>query len=635
MDSLRYFVVECHVDGFRFDLASALAREFYEVDRLSAFFDIIHQDPILSQVKLIAEPWDVGAGRLPGRQLPGPLDRVERDLPRRDARLLARPGAASATSRPASPARPISTSSDGRRPFASINFITAHDGFTLARPRLVQRQAQRGERRGATATAPTTTARGTAAPRGRPTTRRSSRSASGSSGTSSRRCFLSQGVPMLLGGDELGRTQRGNNNAYCQDNELSWFDWDRRDRRRLLEFTRRADRGSGTTHPVFRRRDVLRRRRRRAGCRTSGGSGPTAGKMTRRDWAAGRRAALGVFLNGDEIATRTPHGRAGDRRLVPPPLQRALRGRWHSGSRRAASARGWDVELSTAEPDAPERSRRREAACPSSRARSRCSGVSERRATGRRSVPPTGSSSAPELGFRERARARAVPARPRDLAPLPVAVAAGARAARPTATTSSTRGASRTTSAARTPFASSAPAGLGVILDIVPNHMAAVDENAFWRDPELREKFFDVDRAHRLPPPLLRHRRARPACAVEDPEVFEATHAQGARARRARASSTACASTIPTASPTPRGYLGGLRDAGVEHVWVEKILEPGEELRDWPVEGTTGYEFLNDVEALFVDPGAERAARRSTGARPASARSLRRHRGRGQARAGA
>ncbi len=145
MDSLRYWVIECHVDGFRFDLASALAREFYDVDRLSAFFDVIHQDPVLSQVKLIAEPWDVGPGRLPGRQLPGAVVGVERHLPRHDARLLARPGGTPATSPRALTGSTDLYEDDGRDPFASINFITAHDGFTLARPRLLQREAQRGQ----------------------------------------------------------------------------------------------------------------------------------------------------------------------------------------------------------------------------------------------------------------------------------------------------------------------------------------------------------------------------------------------------------------------------------------------------------------------------------------------------------
>ena len=132
MDSLRYWVLEMHVDGFRFDLASALARELYEVDRLGAFFDIIHQDPVLSQVKLIAEPWDLGAGGYQVGQLPGALDRVERQVPRRGAPLLARRRRRRLRAGHAgSPAAAISTSTSGRRPYASINFITAHDGFTL------------------------------------------------------------------------------------------------------------------------------------------------------------------------------------------------------------------------------------------------------------------------------------------------------------------------------------------------------------------------------------------------------------------------------------------------------------------------------------------------------------------------
>ena len=147
MDSLRYFVIECHVDGFRFDLASALAREFYEVDRLSAFFDTIHQDPVLSQVKLIAEPWDVGPGGYQVGNFPvlwAEWNGIYRDTMRDFWRGQA--NVADFASR-------FTGSSDlyqgdGRTPFASINFITAHDGFTLARPRLVQREAQRGERRG-------------------------------------------------------------------------------------------------------------------------------------------------------------------------------------------------------------------------------------------------------------------------------------------------------------------------------------------------------------------------------------------------------------------------------------------------------------------------------------------------------
>ena len=188
MDSLRYWVIECHVDGFRFDLASALARELYDVDRLSAFFDTIHQDPVLSQVKLIAEPWDVGPGGYQVGNFPVlwiEWNGIYRDV---DARLLARRRRASPSSPRASPARATSTRTTAASPFASINFITAHDGFTLARPRLLQREAQRGQPRGQPRRhrrQPLLELRR----RGRrPTTPRSTSCAPASSATSSPRC---------------------------------------------------------------------------------------------------------------------------------------------------------------------------------------------------------------------------------------------------------------------------------------------------------------------------------------------------------------------------------------------------------------------------------------------------------------
>ena len=239
MDSLRYFVTECHVDGFRFDLASALAREFYDVDRLSSFFDVIHQDPVLSQTKLIAEPWDVGPGGYQVGNFPVLWAGVERQVPRLRARLLARRRQPRRARARASPARAISTrtTAAGRR--ASINFVTCHDGFTLAD--LVSYNEKHNE------------ANGEEQPRrlddnrswncgveGPTTTPRSSRCAQRQQRNFLATLFLSQGVPMLLGGDEFGRTQRGNNNAYCQDNEISWFDWELdRQRGRLLDFTQR------------------------------------------------------------------------------------------------------------------------------------------------------------------------------------------------------------------------------------------------------------------------------------------------------------------------------------------------------------------------------------------------------------
>jgi isoamylase len=307
MDSLRYFAVECHVDGFRFDLASALAREFYDVDRLSAFFDIIHQDPILSQVKLIAEPWDVGPGGYQVGNFPilwSEWNGIYRDT----MRDFWRGQSAIADFAQRFTGSSDLYASDGRRPFASINFVTAHDGFTLTD--LVSYNDKHNE--------------ANLEENGDGTDDNRSWNCGAEGPTDDpevvalreqqRRNFLttvllSQGVPMLLGGDELGRTQQGNNNAWCQDNELSWFDWEPSESRdRLLEFTRsliafRED------HPTFRRRSFLTGGRPR-------GSGlpdvwwfrPDGRKMTQRDWGRGEAKTIGVFLNGDEIPTLSPRG---------------------------------------------------------------------------------------------------------------------------------------------------------------------------------------------------------------------------------------------------------------------------------------------------------------------------------------
>jgi isoamylase len=305
MDSLRYFVTECHVDGFRFDLASALAREFYEVDRLSTFFDAIHQDPVISQVKLIAEPWDVGPGGYQVGNFPvlwAEWNGIYRDTVRDFWR--ARANVAQFASRFTGSSDLYQ--SDGREPFASINFVTAHDGFTLRD--LVSYNQKHND------------ANGEAGKDGTDDNRSWNHGLEGPTddpGINALRArqqrnflatlMLSQGVPMLLGGDELGRTQRGNNNAWCQDNELSWFDWSSADAS-LLEFVRELIR-LRRDHPVFRRATFLTGRETR-------GSGlpdvwwfrPDGRRMTQRDWRREDAFALGVFLNGDEIPSRTPHG---------------------------------------------------------------------------------------------------------------------------------------------------------------------------------------------------------------------------------------------------------------------------------------------------------------------------------------
>jgi len=302
MDSLRYFVIDCHVDGFRFDLASALAREFYDVDRLSAFFDVIHQDPVLSQVKLIAEPWDVGPGGYQVGNFPilwsewnGMYRDTMRDFWRGRATL------ADFASRFGGSADLYQT--DGRQPFASINFITAHDGFTLRD--LVSYNEKHND------------ANGEGNRDGTDDNRSWNSGAEGSTDDPSinalrarrQRSFLatlllSQGVPMLLGGDEWGRSQGGNNNAWCQDNEISWFDWSACDLellafvKRLVELRRR--------HPVFHRATFFGGRGERLPdvwwMRSDGR------RMTRRDWENPDARAIGVFLNGDELAIKAPDG---------------------------------------------------------------------------------------------------------------------------------------------------------------------------------------------------------------------------------------------------------------------------------------------------------------------------------------
>ncbi|MBI1735371.1 MAG: glycogen debranching protein GlgX [Candidatus Rokubacteria bacterium] len=259
MDSLRYWVVDMHVDGFRFDLAPALAREFHDVDRLSAFFDVVHQDPVISQVKLIAEPWDLGAG---GYQVGNfPVGWAEwngryRDAIRRywrgDGRQLAEL------------AYRLTGSSDlyqddGRRPYASVNFVTAHDGFTLRD--LVSYDGKHNEANGDDnrdgADENFSWNGGVEGPSG---DREVEALRERRIRTFLATLLLSQGVPMLLGGDEIGRTQGGNNNAYCRDDETSWFDWTVEGRaQRLLDFTRRLIRFR-RAHPEFRRRKFFQGR---------------------------------------------------------------------------------------------------------------------------------------------------------------------------------------------------------------------------------------------------------------------------------------------------------------------------------------------------------------------------------------
>ncbi len=306
MDSLRYWVLEMHVDGFRFDLASALARELHEVDRLSAFFDLIHQDPVVSQVKLIAEPWDVGEGGYQVGNFPvlwsewnGRFRDTARDFWRGEPRTLA------------DFAYRLTGSSDlyegtGRRPYASINLVTAHDGFTLAD--LVAYNEKHNGANGEDNRDGESSNRswncGAEGPTHDPGIRRLRRQQQRNLLAT---MLLAQGVPMMLGGDEIGRTQGGNNNAYCQDTPVSWYDWAAADEP-LLAFTAQL---------IALRRDhpVLHRRRFFQGQPIHGSElldiewFTTAGvEMEEEHWGHDHVRDLGVLLSGDAIPSRGERG---------------------------------------------------------------------------------------------------------------------------------------------------------------------------------------------------------------------------------------------------------------------------------------------------------------------------------------
>jgi isoamylase len=306
MDSLRYWVLEMHVDGFRFDLASALARELHDVDRLAAFFDLVQQDPVVSQVKLIAEPWDVGEGGYQVGNFP-PLWTEWNGKYRDTVRDYWRGGYAAM---PEFASR-LTGSSDlyahsNRRPIASINFVTCHDGFTLSD--LVAYDHKHNDANGEANRDGTDDNRSWNCGHEGPT----DDPAINALRARQRRnflatLFLSQGVPMLSHGDELGCTHGGNNNAYCQDNELTWISWNRENDD--LEFMRTLAR-LRREHPVFRRRRFFEGRRV-DGARLGDivWFTPHGGEMTDADWHAGHAKSLGVFLNGEAITEPDPRGR--------------------------------------------------------------------------------------------------------------------------------------------------------------------------------------------------------------------------------------------------------------------------------------------------------------------------------------
>jgi glycogen operon protein len=337
------------VDGFRFDLAATLARQFHEVDRLSAFFDLVQQDPVVSQVKLIAEPWDLGDGGYQVGNFPplwaewnGRYRDTVRDFWRSEGGEV--PEFASRLTGSADLYQ-----DDGRRPIASVNFVTAHDGFTLHD--LVAYDGKHNE------------ANGEENRDGADDNRSWNCGAEGESDdpeinalrARQRRnilatLLLSQGVPMIAHGDELGRTQRGNNNAYCQDNELSWIDWDNADQD-LLEFTRSVT-ALRAAHPVLRRRRFFFGDRSHSPrsimpdiewFRTDGR------EMTDEDWSSGFAKSLGVYLNGAAITEPDEHGR----RVADDSFLMLFNAHWEPLEFAVPDTRFgelWSVALDTADP---------------------------------------------------------------------------------------------------------------------------------------------------------------------------------------------------------------------------------------------------------------------------------------------
>ena len=309
MDSLRYWVLEMHVDGFRFDLASTLAREFYDVDKLSTFFELVQQDPTVSQVKLIAEPWDVGPGGYQVGNFPpqwtewnGKYRDTVRDFWRGEDASLGEF------------ASRLTGSADlyehtARRPVASINFVTAHDGFTLRD--LVSYNEKHNDANGEGNNDGESNNQswncGVEGPTDDPEINalRSRQQRNFITTT-----LLSQGVPMLCHGDELGRTQGGNNNGYCQDNEITWIDWDNVDAE-LLEFTHSVS-ALRAAHPVFRRRRFFDglpvRLRGSERLPDISWFAPDGSEMSEEDWGSGFGKSVSVYLNGHGIPDLDPRG---------------------------------------------------------------------------------------------------------------------------------------------------------------------------------------------------------------------------------------------------------------------------------------------------------------------------------------
>ena len=559
MDSLRYWVIECHVDGFRFDLASALARELLR--RRPPARVLRHHPPGPGALAGQADRRAVGRrpGRLPGRQLPGAVERVERHLPRRRARLLARRRRSVAEFASRFTGSSDLYESDGAPAVRVDQLHHRPRRLHAARPRLLQREAQRGQPRGQPRRhrrQPLVELRRRGRDR-RPRDQRAARAAS--SATSSRRCCSRQGVPMLLGGDEFGRTQGGNNNAWCQDNEISWFDWElRRRRRRAARLHAAADRACAATT-----------RSSAAASSSPGasseGSGlpdvwwfrPDGRRMTQRDWDAASRTSSACSSTARRSPTARRSGEHDRRRLVPAAVQRPPRGRDVHAARRAASARAWTHELCTADPDAaPGVDRLRGA-----RRAARAVALDEAAAAGRREGAPTGSSSG-RSSTSPPSRELVPYLRDLGVSHLYLSPSLQARAGldarlrrrRPDARLGRARrrgGPARARAAARPgdrarhrpqPHGRRATRTAGG-----PTRRCARGSSTSTRETGWYRRFFDIDDLAGV--------------RVEDPEVFDRHARQGPRARRATGVVDGLRVDHPDGLADPAGYLRRLRDA--------------------------------------------------------------------------
>ena len=592
---------------------------------------------MLSQVKLIAEPWDVGPGGYQVGNFPvlwSEWNGIYRDTMRDFWRGEAHVGEF---------AQRLTGSSDlyqddGRHPFASINFITAHDGFTLRD--LVSYNEKHNEANKEGNRDGTDDNRSwnygvegeTDDPEINALRDRQQRNFLAT-------LLLSQGTPMMLGGDEFGRTQGGNNNGWCQDSEISWFDWSLLETNaELLDVHASKLIALRRAHAVFRRRQFLFGREvEGSGPARRGLVPPRRRAHARRGLGRRRRRSSALFLNGEEIASPDVARAPGARRVVPAAVQRPPRGpRVHAAGRRRSARRGrscWTRRGPSVEPgdETLEAGDGARAGPPLAGPAAPRPAMTELRATYRLQLGG-------DFGF---AAARELVPYLADLGVshvyLPPSFQAregsthGYDVVDPTSISNELGGEEEFFALVRRGAATPGWAS------------CSTSSRTTWRRTT-QEPLLERPAAARA---VLRHRRARPAAtgASSTSTTSRRSARRTRRCSRRRTSSRCgwCARGIvdglridhPDGLADPAGYLARLREGGVEHVWVEKILDPGEPLRDWPIDGTVGYEFLNDVCGLFVDPAGEapltdlwvEVSRR----RPA----LRRARVRGQARAGA